>query len=78
MFEEKLNAFVAKLNHGSECLNACLYDGGEYSTEKEIQVRFKENHEENYAALLKLCAENGAIIVSTNPATYATVVRFEK
>ena len=77
-FEEKLNAFVDRLNDGGERLNACLYDGGEYSTEREIQVRFKENHEENYAALLKLCAENNAIIVSTNPATYATVVRFEK
>lgn len=59
-------------------LDKCEVCGREYSTEKEIQVRFKENHKENYAALLKLCAENSAIVVSTNPATYATVVRFEK
>ena len=60
------------LNKNNEWHNATVY-----GTENEwnLRVTFTRKHKELYSKLLVFCAENGGIIIRTNPATYETTVQ---
>lgn len=76
MKEDSLIAFVTNdLNDNNQWDNACTYLDDVFEGAINVKVVFKRDHSKLYARLLHFCAENGGIIVSTNPATLATIVR---
>ena len=74
--EKKLYAFVNDvLNFGGKRANAICYDGNIYDGSRDVRVNFNRNHREQYNILLRFCADNKMIVISTHPATLETVVR---
>ena len=73
---EKLMSFVEDtLNDGNKRCNAIAYDDESYFNVQNVRIAFHRDHNRQYAALLRFCAANGLIVVSTTPATLETVVR---
>lgn len=64
-------------NNGRDC-NAISYDDGYFVDHKNVRVVFYRKQSEMYAKLLRFCAENGGIVIKTNPATLETTVRVER
>lgn len=64
-------------NNGRDC-NAIPYDDGYFVDYKNVRVVFYRKHSEMYAKLLRFCADNGGIVIKTNPATLETTVRVER
>lgn len=78
MKEKELIDFVVnELNNGNKENNAVTFDHEYYYGihAKNVLVTFERDHSKLYAKLLMFCAENGGIVISTNPGTYATIVR---
>ena len=73
---KKLLSFVEDtLNDGNKVCNAIAYDSESYFNVQNVRIGFQRKHREQYAALLRFCADNNLIVVSTLPATLETVVR---
>lgn len=78
ILELRLVRFVnVNLNDSLRKHNADCYFEDLGDRYKLLKVTFERSHRELYAKLLRFCADNHFIIVSTHPATYSTVVRLE-
>ena len=76
--EKKLSDFIDELNEGGKYKNALMFDGEENESFARYEVHFYRNHTEQYARLLRFCADNGIVVCSTHPGTLATVVQIQK
>lgn len=74
---KKLLSFVEdNLNCGNTKCNAISYDGENYSGNyQHVRIAFCHYPQKQYNELLRFCADNNLIIISTHPATYETVIR---
>lgn len=76
--ENLLKHFVEEvLNQDNKYSNANLYSVDLFDGAKTEKVSFNRNHRELYNKLLAFCIEHNLTIISTQPATLATVVRIE-
>jgi hypothetical protein len=57
--------------------NVVAYDDGFYDHARDLKLVFNRDHSKFYRSLLHFCADNGILVISTNPATFSTVVRIE-
>lgn len=57
--------------------NVIAYSEGFYDHARDFKLVFNRDHSKLYRSLLHFCADNGILIISTNPATFSTVVRIE-
>lgn len=75
---ELLRNFVEKeLNQGNTFNNANLFTDDFFVGGHTERVSFNRNHRALYNKLLIFCAENDLTVVSTHPATLATIIRIE-
>jgi hypothetical protein len=65
------------LNEGNAWHNADLYAVDLFNGAYTEEVTFERRHRELYNKLLSFCIENNLTVISTQPATLATVVRVE-
>ena len=63
-------------NNGSAC-NAIVKVEETFDTAMHMSVIFNRNNREFYNKILAFCIENNLTVVSTRPATLATVVRID-
>lgn len=75
--ENKLSDFIDELNEGGKYKNALAFDGEENESFTRCEVLFYRNHSEQYARLLRFCADNEIVVCSTHPGTLATVVQIQ-
>lgn len=76
--EKKLSDFIDKLNEGGKYKNTLAFDREENEGFTRCEVRFYRNHSEQYARLLRFCADNGIVVCSTHPGTLTTIVQIWK
>lgn len=48
-----------------------------YLDSRDIRLVFTRDHEKLYRNLLRFCADNGILVISTNPGTLATILRIK-
>ena len=65
------------LNNGNKHFNAAAYDGERFEKSHNVKVAFERNHRTLYNKVLKFCADNDLIVVSTHPATLEVTIRVE-
>ena len=63
-------------NNGSAC-NAIVNVDATFDTVMNMRVIFNRNHRKFYNKLLAFCIENNLTVLSTCPATLATVIRID-
>lgn len=76
--ENLLKDFVENvLNENNKYFNACLYCEECFENARNEKVTFNNNNRMQYNKLLAFCIENNLTVISTQPATLATVIRVE-
>ena len=76
MREKDLINFVTEvLNVNNQYHNAESHFYNAFEEYRELEIVFKRDHRKLYNKLLAYCADNNLTVISTCPATLATVVR---
>jgi hypothetical protein len=57
--------------------NVVAYSESFYDHAKDLKLVFNRDHSKLYRSLLHFCADNGILVISTNPGTFSTVVRIK-
>lgn len=57
--------------------NVTPHAEGFYEHSRDIKIIFNRDHSKLYRSLLHFCADNGILVLSTNPGTFSTVIRIE-
>lgn len=57
--------------------NVVAHAEGFYEHSEDFKLVFNCDHSQLYRSLLHFCADNGFLVISTNPGTFSTVVRIE-
>lgn len=73
--ESLLMAWIDAAN-GYYC-NVIPYAEDFYDHARDLKLVFNRDNSRFYRSLLHFCADNGILVISTNPATLSTVVRIK-
>lgn len=77
--EESLNEFITEvLNNHKSYPYAIAYLDDVFDGYVNIRVAIKEDHIRIYGLLLDFVARNNGVIISTQPATYTTIIRVKE
>ena len=75
MYDELIRFITETLNQHNKHTNAIAYDEQWLPKAVDTRIEFQNRNMEQYVKVLEFCSNSGMIVISTNPATLATVVR---
>lgn len=71
--EKLLSDWIDAVNGNFSYVTA--YSEEVFTHSRNFRLVFSRDHEKLYRSLLRFCADNGILVISTNPGTLATIIR---